>query len=1497
MPARFASACLIAAIALLCALYPAAIAQEGDGPDLTIPEGGFRTEADDLAELEELGQAEAFSGTQLGRLGAVTLPVSMPYDGQATLALYTPAGQLVRILGQVLDLSAGEYEVRWDGMDLFGNLVPAGTDLQLKVITTPGLKATYQFTVGHGNPDQPWGGSYTNEQGERRHGGWLGDHSTPNAAVAVGDHVALGSFLAEDGDNLILVNQDFEKIWGMKLAGWTGPDTLRSDGKALYALQRRGSAVHRIDPFTFDDRGRVARRKLIDPGKDRILAFAARGDELLLVQRNHEIDTNHFRAPFGGGDIDHAASVPQVLGTSAPTEFHTSPQGGFNRTFSGGGHPQAGATMTRRGGVGYVVLGFKRPATFGSVLLARTPGLERVELHALADDLVYDALQHSPLREGGDSAKELAGLGLDLEEFDENWVKVAQTNLEQELSLLTPEKRVTTRAVYFKAKLDEKDAAGKPRLKLAQFLAEPTAFLETSAKLTTAADTADQLTPVGSDTRPGLHARTAARLSDDSPLTFVIDYASPQTFDGILLYNPINPRIRIDAFLGEGDPDAALREDAAWQPLAEFHGGSQKKIGSYTATKDHNARIVRLESPATTRALRFRVTEGYRTGKYATLMGGPGGAKDDDPMWAQVDQIALLRLTDPPPTPPSRILAIHDANTGEKKRELRGHDELDLQTLAAAEDGTLYSVIDDRLHRTTITQDGVSHEPLHDHVFSNASDLTVSAERIAVTDSGAHLAYVFDRAGKLRMTIGTPGETRDRGPWIANRLGKPNGVALDAQGRVWLAESSFAPKRVSVWSADGQHEKDLLGPPMYGGGGSLDPNLRSFYYRGIEYDLDFAQGTSRLKASNDRAYQEATLGLEASTFAFTGLGQPYRHDGRRYIIGGSSGGYVIALHPENKQGRAWTPAVVMGPAEDSVFLLRKKAWRDHFGAMDLRDRYFIWCDANDNQQFEIDEVELMHADDWPHGQRPPTGGTMGPEMTLYGTYKWSPHRFTSGGVPVFRFADAKPFYDRESVPHYRRNYTLGGPTSAKPGPGDFKLVTDAGRMIREGQPFIIEPDGSILGGPPPQPSDFSPEIDGNVLNQPWKFTGGGMTDSDVGYVAAVNSNNGYWYAWAADLGVIVGTFFDGKEGGWDTSLRATRGTDVTHRKHGWEGWGGDFVKADDGHFYAVAGKGFHGISRIDGLNDIAVQTTPVRIEATHVAVNTTLRPVIAARQQARALANGKSSRKSLAVPELSKRARDVKIDGQIEEWGSPARMPAIGAENSGLRFDLARDERGLYVVLRGKSKMGNTAKSPAEVLSQGFAFELMVRPQAGNRSRDVVAGDRRVVFGQVEGRWTAVLFDYEPTDNADTQEAVSLATAGARARIGRVGVLDEHQCRFVMSDTALGVSLDTLDDLEGLGEAPTLLGDERPAPAAKRAVDASRTDWTAEVFLPWQTLGLEAAPGRLRLDVAVNEANAAGDGVAERTAWSDASAGLGVADRGVLATINPAAWGHLELGR
>ncbi|HEY0549962.1 MAG TPA: hypothetical protein VGF13_10200, partial [Verrucomicrobiae bacterium] len=114
-----------------------------------------------------------------------------------------------------------------------------------------------------------------------------------------------------------------------------------------------------------------------------------------------------------------------------------------------------------------------------------------------------------------------------------------------------------------------------------------------------------------------------------------------------------------------------------------------------------------------------------------------------------------------------------------------------------------------------------------------------SAGNICVSDHGAsHQVKVFSPAGKFLHAIGHAGAPK-AGPYDELHMNHPDGLAIDSSNRLWVAENDYQPKRVSVWTLDGQFIRAFYGPSEYGGGGKLDPEDKAkFYFHGMEFRLD-----------------------------------------------------------------------------------------------------------------------------------------------------------------------------------------------------------------------------------------------------------------------------------------------------------------------------------------------------------------------------------------------------------------------------------------------------------------------------------------------------------------------------------------------------------------------------------------------------------------------------------------------------------------------------------
>jgi len=953
--------------------------------------------------------------------------------------------------------------------------------------------------------------------------------------------------------------------------------------------------------------------------------------------------------------------------------------------------------------------------------------------------------------------------------------------------------------------------------------------------------------------------RSAKPTSDLNPTDVIIDLGKPESFDGLSFLNIVNPIFTVSSFIGEGDPEQATEEE--WEELTQYKAWHSKKYGWSTATTYTKERYIVFPKRVTARAIRLRFTTGHLSGKNAL------SRTQNDPHRFDCDDLAFLRLLKERPKvsdQPRFIWQERDAKTGEEISSTPAR-QLEVAQLAYAQDGTLYTVHENKLCRTEVRDQRMHHTVLNEGEIQRAASMTIHKDRIVVADRGRHAVLLFDRQGKLQSIIGEKGPP-SRGSWNPDKVGKISAVTIDSNNKVWVAESSYAPKRIARFSIDGKCEKEFFGPPEYGGGGYLDPNLKSFYYRGMEFEIDWEKGTSRLKNLNDRCYTEETPALEASTFSYTRLGYPIYYKGRKYIAGN---GVVCVM-----DGDVWRPCAVMGKAHGSVFLLRKE-WKDHWKRMDLTGKAFIWCDHNSDGKYQIDEVDLFDTEEY--GGYPFNWGYWGTkpgrDLTFWRSgFRISPSRFTDRGVPIYE----KARFERKNydLPLTYANVTMG--MRAKPNYDGFRWVAADGSIILEGQPFVRRPDGTYRGGrPTTKPTDYIPPINGKVIQYALNYTGGAVTDSPVGEVAVTNGNNGVWTVVSVQDRVVLDHIFTGRDGGWSTDLPEKRGTDVTGRKHGTETFFGNFIKAHNGNYYTVAGKGFHSVCRIEGLDDYQVTTSPVKVTAESLAANTEFRKILVA--QAKAWEDAKQKRQAgrgRTIQHIDRRVKGAsfELDGFPSEWGSKSNLMPIDEQwqpddpAPRLFFDAAYNDAGLYLMYQGYSRTGNTCDDPSFLFTSGFCFDFQYRTEPKGDSK-VQEGDRRIVFGKLKGKWVAVMYDYLD-EEADPAEAQTFASPVFTTTVAKV---------YVIPENAL--------ELKVVEENLELLADQKELPGH----DA----WSAEVFLPWKTLGLKR-PRELRCEIGVMSADSGGITVEQRKYWADPTIHP-VSDLGAEAAITPGKWGKLKL--
>ncbi len=610
-----------------------------------------------------------------------------------------------------------------------------------------------------------------------------------------------------------------------------------------------------------------------------------------------------------------------------------------------------------------------------------------------------------------------------------------------------------------------------------------------------------------------------------------------------------------------------------------------------------------------------------------------------------------------------------------------------------------------------------------------------SSGEIFITDRGtSHQVKVFSAKGEFVRTIGIAGAPA-LGKYNPKHMNNPNGLALDSQGHIWVAESDNYPRRVSVWSDKGTLERTFYGPTEYGGGGVLDPqDATKFFYKGMEFALDWKSGTDSLQ----RVFARPDPLMEAHGGHFSPDYPLYSH-GKRYFTscythnptGGDNAAFLWRDDGESAKlvagiGDAHYFQILRTPEFRSLWPTGTKPEEEN--PSPEKHAAFIWSDINDDGRPQPNEVKMT---------KEVLRG-----ITVMNDLSFIAARF---GDKTARFAPAK--ISSTGVPEYNLQPELLGPAGGTPpSSGGNQALTENDWTIttNAAAPFSPHGIGGMFKGEPrwSYPSAWPglhASHEAAIPDRPGMVVGhtrllGGFVQGRAGPMFCINGNMGNMYLFTAD-GLFVATLFH------DIRLRpnwaapvATRNMDVTNVSLHDENFWPSMTQTPDGKIFLIDG-GRTSLVRVDGLDSIqrlpdqTLEVTPADLDKSRA----WFARAEAARQQARG-----SGTLSVVI-----RQQPPVVDGKLDDW--PATTDWASIDRRGIKANFNSNSRPyevsaavslsgdkLYAAWRTTEKdlLSNSGETPNALFKTGGCLDLMLQADT----------DQRLLITLVKGKPRAILY-------------------------------------------------------------------------------------------------------------------------------------------------------------
>ena len=583
--------------------------------------------------------------------------------------------------------------------------------------------------------------------------------------------------------------------------------------------------------------------------------------------------------------------------------------------------------------------------------------------------------------------------------------------------------------------------------------------------------------------------------------------------------------------------------------------------------------------------------------------------------------------------------------------------------------------------------------------LSSASAVAVDKDGkvyVAVRDPDNQVK-VYDASGKETLAIGRKGGRALAGKWTPDGMAFAAGLAVDGEGKLWVAEADPWPKRISTWdSKTGRFIKEYFGPTMYGAnGGAVDPlDPTVMVGHGCEWKIDPKTGRDACVAVITRdGMSNSRFGIGAGGRLYLAVASNWAFDTGPVII------YERVGEGEYKTRAAFTYEI--DPKDKKV----------------LKTLY--WADENGDglrQESEITSVP---------GQVRVSGWYMymTPDLAFYaGDRQLKVAGFTSCGAP---------------------KYDLAGPTKMPAralGSADGRLALQWGEYgvdhsryacydLASGKVLWNYPDNFV--GVHGSHNACPPAV--GMIRGSFDPCGAARLPEPIGNVWVIPTNVGEWHI-LTEGGFYLTRLFqpDPLKVEWPREAVPGAILDNCPCGSGGEDFGGSIACTKDGKLYVQAGKTAFWNVEVVGLETVkAMKGGKVKIADADAKRAEAIR---VAQVQA-AVGTRRMAVKKMTPAFTGDFDKDFK-NAEIVQYKKQ--------DDAAVRSAAAWDDANLYLAwdVRDKTPWQNAAGLPEFIYCKGDSvdFQVGADPKADKNRGDAAQGDLRLAIGNFKGTPTAVLF-------------------------------------------------------------------------------------------------------------------------------------------------------------